>query len=524
MEESKFDTNKPPDIGDHRSHDSQSCLLTSALSQGTSTSYEKTFGRTIVFCIVLAIGTIWVWFDESSGIWSVLGLAVLSSIGTTMKAKTFESPSFITILFILAAWGAHYWAFGIYDGGWFSRLFVVIISVMPIMAIANWLYRMDLASFQRERNQMADHFVRESHKPSARPKPFSLYLRPFSTTNRLASSALPNANNPPMPMNEAREFQQVDLESLVERALRPCTPLIGLGSDDDSHDGAGRVAVSDDDWKDIVSVLAKKATIRFIVPLDYPSTQWELKWLIDNDLVNGTLFLMPQPVMVQANGIWTPRDQGKKLFHSGFWSYDPKSQTMDVPGEWKRAMTAARKLGVRLPLMTSTGAMFTLDSQTFEPARIVPLGLSLMFGKLDYLRRIVPMLLRNSHHAVDRQETIRHFELGVGFKGNTRAFALIHAAHAYIIWGDVDQAIELLTRADAFAKNGRPSREVALQIPSQINAYLSEGYNETADMYRQSMDALLRNAGVDDQDQKKLSQSVMEDPRTSSEAIGISTL
>ena len=160
-------------------------------------------------------------------------------------------------------------------GDWFSRLGVVVICVMPIMAIANWLYRLDLASLQCERNELAEHFVGESLASNVSPAPFSLYLRPFSTTNRLLASALPMGTGPSM----HKDHELVDMEALMERALRPCVTLIGLGSDNESHDGAGRIAVSDDDWQRVVSVLATKATIRFIAPLDSPSTQWELKWL-----------------------------------------------------------------------------------------------------------------------------------------------------------------------------------------------------------------------------------------------------
>ena len=182
---------------------------------------------------------------------------------------------------------------------------------------------------QARRDALAEEIAR-GHSYSA---PF-LYLRPFDTTGRLRTFV--DRADPAALLKYGQELNNhrptTDFERLLSNAVDPVGELIGLGRPGE-HLGAGRLAVPDTEWQRRVRELAKRADCIFVLPGESLSTLWELRYLVQRELLSRTILIML-----------------------------PEAHGFDAGEHWNRARAAIlRKLRIRLPEYSPDGAFIMLD-------------------------------------------------------------------------------------------------------------------------------------------------------------------
>lgn len=123
-----------------------------------------------------------------------------------------------------------------------------------------------------------------------------------------------------------------------------------------------------------------------------------------------------------------------------------------VAKEWPAAVTAAADLGIELPPFAPVGALFTLDAETSRVAQIAPLGLSTLHRRSRYLGRTIASLRADPDAAIARAVP-DHITAALIWHGPTLELPLVRAAQGYVVWGDIESARLLLTRAK---HEGRP--------------------------------------------------------------------
>ena len=163
---------------------------------------------------------------------------------------------------------------------------------------------------------------------------YVLFLRPFSTTGRLAVSNPKPRWLPLLPSYFAHEAT-LEFETVLSEALEPDLSLVALGRPGE-HVGAGRVAVTDDDWKRLFQRLVKDARWIVMIPSHQGETRWEVRQLVAQEYLRKTVFLMPP----------TLRPGG-----------------MDIAADWAEARAGLAADGVHLPPYTGGGQFFRLGWQ-----------------------------------------------------------------------------------------------------------------------------------------------------------------
>ena len=166
---------------------------------------------------------------------------------------------------------------------------------------------------------------------------YFLYLRPFALDHRFT------INNPyktelgmlssPRSLTEA---PTLDLEAVIDRALVSEGNVVGIGGSD-HEDSGGRITVPDTEWQKLLKSLAHQARVIFMVPAASGGCVYELRWILANELLTKTVFIMPPSAMMNS----MDRDFFKK--------------------EWERALLAFRDEGLQLPQLQKTGALFCFD-------------------------------------------------------------------------------------------------------------------------------------------------------------------
>jgi hypothetical protein len=275
-------------------------------------------------------------------------------------------PSIITILATVAASGVTAWTFGWLDARWWEKFLLLALTTTPLSRMADAAYRSDIRRGQRRRNQLTADLVGRL-RDGDEVEPCVLYLRPFAVTNRLPASYQSRLRR--------KAPVHLDLEILLERSLRNQRSFVALGRSAEMGEGAARVTTGDDDWRDIVQLLARQATFVAMVPLSRPGTMWELQWLAEQDLLGKTLFIMPETIDEIPSGVIYSVEKSDRIF-DGDRRYDPAEHTLELPQEWFEAVRVARGFGLELPPLADVGALFTLDPETRKVAKIVPLALS----------------------------------------------------------------------------------------------------------------------------------------------------
>lgn len=199
---------------------------------------------------------------------------------------------------------------------------------------------------QRRRDRRAAMLLaRLLDAPGSDPiPPYVIYLRPFSTTGRLAVTNPRTRWLPLLPSYYAHEAT-LEFETILSEALPDQLPLVALGRPGE-HVGAGRVAVTDDDWKAMFQRLIKDARWIVMIPSGQGETRWELQQLVAQDYLHKTIFLMPPAL--KAGGI-------------------------DIAAYWAQAREGLVADGVQLPHYTDAGQLFRLGQDgRFYRSRYLP--------------------------------------------------------------------------------------------------------------------------------------------------------
>jgi hypothetical protein len=255
-----------------------------------------------------------------------------------------------------------------------ARIALAVAAYVILGFVTNLLVMAIVAGMQTAREAEAEESV---WQPVSQGRPvefFTLYLRPFRSTQVNRTDALGDD-----PGEDA--VDSLDVESHLRRAVEPLGPFVALGTpitmlDDESrpevYDGAARIFSADDDWQDRAARLMDSAGQIVMLPLDQPSTQWELGQLVARGLIGKVVFLMPE--RVASPGPRTGWIGAPRLFPmSAFGRF--VANEFDIGQDWARAVAAAEKFGVQLPPYANAGALFRLDPETLQVNRSLRLSL-----------------------------------------------------------------------------------------------------------------------------------------------------
>jgi hypothetical protein len=169
-----------------------------------------------------------------------------------------------------------------------DELSVVALLMLGISKFIYWNNQRRAHASRSRQAQLTIKELQEGNNPA-----FSLYLRPFITSDRLriANSRFRRRYLPSLDRFFGR---RLDLETVFAIALeRADHPLLAIG-ETGFISGAPKVVPTDASWQEVFTLLANGATAIVMVPLPRPSTLWELNRLLeDAALLRKTLFVMP---------------------------------------------------------------------------------------------------------------------------------------------------------------------------------------------------------------------------------------
>lgn len=197
------------------------------------------------------------WFEE-------IGRAAAKRIVTGEKVKTFwETPVGVAM----------------------PMLGLLVIFVLARNAVSVF-YRLGREKRQIKRNLRAEFLVERLKQGS--DEPFSLYLRPFAhdgITRKKGFWWYVLAEG------DVSLIDRESLELLIAQRMRIRYPMIALGPPGDQL-GAGRLALSEAEWKEITLFLMDRAHLIYLVPGASEGVLWEIRHLA-RDHFAKTRYIMP---------------------------------------------------------------------------------------------------------------------------------------------------------------------------------------------------------------------------------------
>lgn len=414
----------------------------------------KHFGRWVIALLIAVTVAVWL-LERAVGrvttmrfawaiyvIWPVVTLLVVERLRGAHPGLL----SFVTTLVAGATCG--WMLFGLHVR-WWERWLLLAVVAGPLMSMANACLRADVLQAQRRRDARATRLARAvmAGEPVER---FALYLRPFVTSDRLAAQA-----PPAFPMAEVPVH--LDAETLLARGLRATVPVIALGKSGDTVEGAARVTVSDDAWRETVEALARRAEFIVMVPLSRPGTMWELEWLKQSNLLSKIVFIMPEIPHETPSGVVSWQESADRIFDAGVRVYEASAHMLDWQKEWLETERVTRNFGLQFPPLAAVGAVYTMNPSTGAVKDIVPLALTTLARRTSYLRTSV-MRLGILPAAKAPVDFLQDFVKAVVWGGRTLEYALMRAGDGFAVWGDAVAAIRLFQRA---VEAGQPRPEFA---------------------------------------------------------------
>jgi hypothetical protein len=171
------------------------------------------------------------------------------------------------------------------------------------------------------------------------PCQYSLYLRAFETTRQLPQDV---GLNPMETRGGGMPFE--DVETLLARAMEGTAPLIALGRPGEQQ-GAGRVETTEEEWKDVFSLLASHAKVLILLPSANPGTRHEIGWISTQQFWAKTVLLMPQR---RGSPDVKEPDRGDSV----------ASET-----HWEAVRSNLKEIGLELPQYRRCGIVFKLDTR-----------------------------------------------------------------------------------------------------------------------------------------------------------------
>ncbi|MCU0285600.1 MAG: hypothetical protein MUF15_04290 [Acidobacteria bacterium] len=224
---------------------------------------------------------------------------------------------------------------------WKSGFIILgIIIIIPVLIIAYYIGKTDVEDAKGYADRIAKWALDNALKALDRDETLRvmLYLRPFELTNRMRFNNLSSRMlMTPESLYEAREK---DLETIIAEQISDSTPLVALGEPGE-HIGAGRLLSTEENWKQIIQIMARAFGRILVIPSDRPGTKWELQWLKNEQYLDKCYFLMPpQPEYdkINMNEYWT--ETANNLIDIGILlpPYDPKGQifTLTLAGQFNK--------------------------------------------------------------------------------------------------------------------------------------------------------------------------------------------
>ena len=265
----------------------------------------------------------------------------------------------------------------------YPKAFVALLILIFIMS----LRRAELEAEQRRRNRRSTEAmaaalrrvaVQTPDAPTQRNTPkFSLYLRPFDSTNEL-----------PVQFDHGRHTiigERIDLENILRLSLARKSLFIAIGRPDDDIIGADRIEGTDD-WRLTVADLIGRAERIFVLPSHHDGTLWEIAWLVKNRRLANCIWIMPECVFRKGTQlVVTP------LSINWFQSQGNQTVLEKAKMEWSQAANAVKTYGVHLPAYQEQGLLFKLN----DAGQVVasePLNLRNTLRRVSKVRRLIRRL------------------------------------------------------------------------------------------------------------------------------------
>ena len=448
----------------------------------------KHFGRWVIALMIVL--TLAGWLVERAvgqatftrALW-VISVASPVAALFAVERRRGARPGALSILMTLVAAAVFGWIFLGLDARWWVKGLLLMVLASPVMSLANASFRADVLRAQQRRDAQATRLAQavRAGEPVER---FALYLRPFVSTGRLMAQALPSE------IDVSEVPVHLDVETLLARCFRATVPVIALGTSGDTVEGAARVTVSDDDWRETVEALARRAEFIAMVPLSRPGTMWELEWLKQSDLLDKVLFIMPETPHETPSGVVSSQETDDRIFDAGVRVFEASVHMLDLQKEWLEVERVARTYGLEFPPLAAVGALYTMNPTTGAVKDIVPLALSTLTRRYRYLRSSVMRLglLPGSRAPAN---FLQDFVKAVVWGDRTLEYALVRASDGFAVWGDAATATGLLQSA---AEAGRPRQEITTQyiqaLPALMEERVKAGDARAAERYAEFVETL----------------------------------
>jgi|CXWL01.1.fsa_nt_gi hypothetical protein len=193
-------------------------------------------------------------------------------------------------------------------------MLAILIGAIGVTVLATWaeLYG------QRARD-LGANAVFEALQRGQTPRPYSLYLRPFASTNVIGGI-----------VGVGMLAERIELEAQIERATRRFGPLVALGAPLE-HIGAGRIQVEEEAWRGAISALMAHAQLIIMLPSSHGGTLQEIAMILGSDLIKRTVMIDPPNLR--------------------------KSSRFDPAAEWAKVRETFRAASYELPSDMRNGAL-----------------------------------------------------------------------------------------------------------------------------------------------------------------------
>lgn len=193
-----------------------------------------------------------------------------------------------------------------------------LAGLVVYIALTVWLggFERRVLTVEQHLRDIAANEIHRQLAAGENTPPFSLYLRPFISTNDVhVAKTMSEVLNVEVAGGSNREIglvasdavwqpisvsigttpRQTELEGVLRVAVARHGPLICLGSRLE-HTGAGRIEVTDEDWQLAVQRLITAAELIVVAPSKRAGTLWEIELILDSGLVDRCVFIdLPSP-------------------------------------------------------------------------------------------------------------------------------------------------------------------------------------------------------------------------------------
>jgi hypothetical protein len=212
-------------------------------------------------------------------------------------------------------------------------IFLIVCFFAAIWRLGSFFGDRHARRVARRRAGRAEQILAHLRRGLTSP-PFGFYLRPFDTTTTPAEQ--PSGN--PRGARELEKPWRWGNETLFADAVAEWHMDVIALARRGEHVGAAAIEVGDPEWRGTANLLARHASVLYLVVDCTPGTLWELKLLLNTGLIGRTILMMPP-------------DSGQRSAKS----------RMDL--RWDKARELARTIGLQFPLYDPEGQLFTISTQ-----------------------------------------------------------------------------------------------------------------------------------------------------------------